>query len=136
MTNKGSNILEDLEILRLLAKTVPDYVQTLSEEGIVEAAFDLLFAFDEVISLGYKENVTLQQVPVRRPVVTYDWLPHSLMSVSPRPALVGTTPLAHAACLQPVEAHISGSTSAARRSGVFVSHTVNLSAGAGPISAA
>ena len=68
VTNKGSNILEDLEILRLLAKTVPDYVQTLSEEGIVEAAFDLLFAFDEVISLGYKENVTLQQVPVRRPV--------------------------------------------------------------------
>ena len=65
VTNKGSNILEDLEILRLLAKTVPDYVQTLSEEGIVEAAFDLLFAFDEVISLGYKENVTLQQVLVR-----------------------------------------------------------------------
>ena len=63
VTNKGSNILEDLEILRLLAKTVPDYVQTLSEEGIVDAAFDLLFAFDEVISLGYKENVTLQQVP-------------------------------------------------------------------------
>ena len=69
VTNKGSNILEDLEILRLLAKTVPDYVQTLSEEGIVDAAFDLLFAFDEVISLGYKENVTLQQVPVRRPTL-------------------------------------------------------------------
>lgn len=62
MTNKSSNILEDLEILRILAKIVPDYAQSLDEEGITKAAFDLLFAFDEVISLGYKENVTLQQV--------------------------------------------------------------------------
>lgn len=62
VTNKSSNILEDLEILRILAKIVPDYAQSLDEEGITKAAFDLLFAFDEVISLGYKENVTLQQV--------------------------------------------------------------------------
>lgn len=62
VTNKSSNILEDLEILRTLAKVVPDYAHSLDEEGITKAAFDLLFAFDEVISLGYKENVTLQQV--------------------------------------------------------------------------
>ena len=29
---------------------------------VAEAAFDLLFAFDEVISLGYKDNVTVAQV--------------------------------------------------------------------------
>lgn len=62
VTNKSSNILEDLEILRTLAKVVPDYAPSLDEEGITKAAFDLLFAFDEVISLGHKENVTLQQV--------------------------------------------------------------------------
>lgn len=62
VTNKSSNILEDLEILRTLAKIVPDYAHSLDEEGITKAAFDLLFAFDEVISLGHKENVTLQQV--------------------------------------------------------------------------
>lgn len=62
VTNKASNILEDLETLRLLAKVVPEYIVSLDEEGITEAAFSLLFAFDEVISLGYKENVTVFQV--------------------------------------------------------------------------
>jgi len=62
VTNKASNILEDLETLRLLAKVVPEYIDSLDEEGIEQAAFSLLFAFDEVISLGYKENVTVAQV--------------------------------------------------------------------------
>jgi hypothetical protein len=34
----------------------------LDEDSVGRAAFDLLFAFDEVISLGYKENVTVAQV--------------------------------------------------------------------------
>ena len=62
VTNKASNILEDLETLRLLSKVTPEYVASLDEEAICRAAFDLLFAFDEVISLGYKENVTVAQV--------------------------------------------------------------------------
>ena len=32
VTNKGSNILEDLETLRLLAKVVPEYVDSIDEE--------------------------------------------------------------------------------------------------------
>ena len=48
MTNKASNILEDLETLRLLAKVVPEYVPSMDEEGVSQAAFELLFAFDEV----------------------------------------------------------------------------------------
>ena len=34
----------------------------MDEEGICKTAFDLIFAFDEVISLGHKENVTVAQV--------------------------------------------------------------------------
>ncbi|XP_077210003.1 coatomer subunit delta-like isoform X2 [Tasmannia lanceolata] len=62
VTNKQSNILEDLETLRLLSKLVPEYTLSLDEEGICKMAFELIFAFDEVISLGHKENVTVAQV--------------------------------------------------------------------------
>lgn len=61
ITNKQSNILEDLETLRLLAKVVPDFAGSADEEAVCAAAFDLIFAFDEVISHGHKENVTIQQ---------------------------------------------------------------------------
>ncbi|XP_027909987.1 coatomer subunit delta-like [Vigna unguiculata] len=62
ITNKSSNILEDLSTLRLLSRLVPEYSYSLDEEGICEHAFELIFAFDEVISLGHKENVTVAQV--------------------------------------------------------------------------
>lgn len=62
ITNKQSNILEDLETLRLLSKIVPEFTQSLEEESITKNAFDLVFAFDEIISLGHKENITIQQV--------------------------------------------------------------------------
>ncbi|KAL6853726.1 hypothetical protein ACP4OV_019755 [Aristida adscensionis] len=62
ITNKQSNILDDLETLRLLSKLVPEYSPSLDEESISRAAFELIFAFDEAISLGNKENVTLALV--------------------------------------------------------------------------
>lgn len=62
LTNKQSNIMEDLDTLRLLAKLVPEQCHGISGEHILKHAFELTFAFDEVISLGYKENVTVQQV--------------------------------------------------------------------------
>ncbi|GLI64081.1 hypothetical protein VaNZ11_007250 [Volvox africanus] len=62
ITNKQSNILEDLETLRLLSKLVPEFSQSLEEDSVAAKAFELIFAFDEVISLGHNENITVQQV--------------------------------------------------------------------------
>ncbi|XP_024983173.1 coatomer subunit delta-like [Cynara cardunculus var. scolymus] len=62
VTNKQSNILEDLDTLRLLSKVIPEFSASLDEEGVCKYAFELIFAFDEVISLGHKENVTVAQV--------------------------------------------------------------------------
>ncbi|KAE8672503.1 Coatomer subunit delta [Hibiscus syriacus] len=60
--NKQSNVLEDLETLRLLSRLVTEYSYSPDEEGIGKSAFELVFAFDEVICLGHKENVTVAQV--------------------------------------------------------------------------
>lgn len=63
ITNKSSNILEDLETLRLLAKVVQDCCQIqVNEEMVLKHAFDIVFAFDEVISFGHRESVTLAQI--------------------------------------------------------------------------
>lgn len=62
ITTKASNILEDLETLRLFAKVIPEYCKTVEESEIVDQAFPLIFAFDEIVALGYRENVNLAQI--------------------------------------------------------------------------
>ncbi|KAI0981838.1 hypothetical protein GJ496_002215 [Pomphorhynchus laevis] len=62
LTTKSSNIIDDLETLKLFARIFPEYCKSLTEKDVCDAAFDLLFAFDEVISLGYKEDLTPLQI--------------------------------------------------------------------------
>jgi hypothetical protein len=62
ITTKASNILEDLETLRLFSKVIPEYCRTLDEKEILDNAFNLIFAFDEIVALGYRESVNLAQI--------------------------------------------------------------------------
>ncbi|KAJ0170497.1 hypothetical protein K1T71_013868 [Dendrolimus kikuchii] len=62
ITTKASNILEDLETLRLFSRVVPEYCTQLTEAEVLNHAFNLLFAFDEIVALGYRESVNLAQV--------------------------------------------------------------------------
>lgn len=62
ITTKASNILEDLETLRLFSKVIPEYCRNLEEKEILENAFNLIFAFDEIVALGYRESVNLAQI--------------------------------------------------------------------------
>ncbi|WVQ83801.1 hypothetical protein IAT38_005945 [Cryptococcus sp. DSM 104549] len=62
ITNKGSNILQDIATLSLLVRLISSLTPAMSEPAILHHSFDLLCAFDEVVSLGYKENVSLVQV--------------------------------------------------------------------------
>uniref|UniRef100_A0A0E0IAZ3 Coatomer subunit delta n=1 Tax=Oryza nivara TaxID=4536 RepID=A0A0E0IAZ3_ORYNI len=41
---------------------VPEYCPSLDDDGVCKTAFELIFAFDEAISLGNKEKITVQQV--------------------------------------------------------------------------
>lgn len=62
ITTKHSNILEDLETLRLFSRVIPEYCRSMDESEIGENAFSLIFAFDEIVALGYRENVNLAQI--------------------------------------------------------------------------
>lgn len=62
ITNKASNILQDIDTLHLFARVVSDICRSADEREILKHAFELLGAFDEVVSLGYREQVNLMQV--------------------------------------------------------------------------
>ncbi|CEP09603.1 hypothetical protein [Parasitella parasitica] len=62
ITNRQSNILQDIESLHLFARVVTDICRSCDETSILRSAFELLCAFDEIISVGYRENVNLSQV--------------------------------------------------------------------------
>jgi len=62
ITNKSSNILQDIDTLHLFARVVSDLCRSADEREILKHAFELLGAFDEIVSMGYRENVNLLQV--------------------------------------------------------------------------
>ncbi|KZS93375.1 hypothetical protein SISNIDRAFT_80111 [Sistotremastrum niveocremeum HHB9708] len=62
VTNKASNILQDIDTLQIFARVVSDMCRSAEAREIYRHAFDLLGAFDEIISLGYREQVNLMQV--------------------------------------------------------------------------
>jgi len=83
VTNKSSNILEDIETLRLLAKVVQDCCQIqVTEEHVLKNAFDIIFAFDEVISFGYRESVTLSQVKTYTEMDSHEEKLHQMIEQS------------------------------------------------------
>ena len=51
-----------LSISVLLLFQVPEYCKVLEEAEILENSFQLLFAFDEIVALGYRESVNLAQI--------------------------------------------------------------------------
>lgn len=62
ITNLQSNILQDIDTLHLLAQIVSSTVPVVDEREVLNCCFEILSAFDEVISLGYRENLNLSQV--------------------------------------------------------------------------
>ncbi|KAF9152378.1 Coatomer subunit delta [Linnemannia schmuckeri] len=62
ITNKQSNILQDIDTLQLVSRVVSSTCRPTDAREIDRNAFELLSSFDEIISLGYRENVNLAQV--------------------------------------------------------------------------
>lgn len=62
ITNRQSNILQDIDSLHLFAQVVSSLCKTLDEREILRNAYELLSAFDEIVSLGHRENLSLSQI--------------------------------------------------------------------------
>ena len=82
ITNKGSNIVEDLDTLQLLSKLIPEYCAQISERGVADAAFELVFAFDEVIQSGHKVNITLQGIRTNLEMESHEEKLHQMIRAS------------------------------------------------------
>ncbi|KAK9245522.1 hypothetical protein V1506DRAFT_537963 [Lipomyces tetrasporus] len=62
ITNRQSNILQDIDTLHLFSQIVTTLCKSADEREILTNAFELLSAFDEIVELGYRENLTLSQI--------------------------------------------------------------------------
>ncbi|SMN22753.1 similar to Saccharomyces cerevisiae YFR051C RET2 Delta subunit of the coatomer complex (COPI), which coats Golgi-derived transport vesicles [Maudiozyma saulgeensis] len=62
ITNRQSNIIQDLSTLNLFSQTITNFVNNFDEYEIYENAFEILSSFDEIICMGYKENLSNTQV--------------------------------------------------------------------------
>ena len=62
ITNRQSNILQDIDSLHLFAQVVTSICKKLDEREILRNAFELLSAFDELVTMGYRENLSMSQI--------------------------------------------------------------------------
>lgn len=63
ISTKDSNIIEDMEVIKLSYRLITDLCGGRFNEGfLVNHSFELALALDDVISLGYRDGVNLVQV--------------------------------------------------------------------------
>ncbi|ANZ73877.1 BA75_01518T0 [Komagataella pastoris] len=62
ITNRQSNVLQDIDTLHILSQSLSALLRSVEEKEVLDNCFEIISAFDEVINLGYKENLSLNQV--------------------------------------------------------------------------
>lgn len=63
ISTKDSNIIEDMEVIKLAYRLITDLCGGRFNEGfLINNSFELALALDDVVSLGYREGVNLVQV--------------------------------------------------------------------------
>ena len=62
ITNRQSNILQDIDSLHLFAQVTSSICKGFDEREILRNSFELLSAYDELVTQGYRENLTLAQI--------------------------------------------------------------------------
>jgi hypothetical protein len=63
VTNKASNIADDLDTLHLIVRSLPDAVKSLSDDDDVrQRSFELVFVLDECVAMGLKQPASLTNI--------------------------------------------------------------------------
>ena len=62
ITSKNSNIIEDTEILKLIHRLIQDLCGQINSDSIVKNAFEIMLGIDDIVTLGYRNSVTLGQI--------------------------------------------------------------------------
>ena len=62
ITTKNSNIIEDTEILKLIYRLIQDLCNQINSDSIVKNAFEIMLGIDDIVTLGYRNSVTLGQI--------------------------------------------------------------------------
>ncbi|KAI8324697.1 clathrin adaptor, mu subunit [Martensiomyces pterosporus] len=62
ITSRQNNIVQDMDTLHLIARAVSDICDIGDQQDVIMHGFDILSAFDEVISLGYRDNIDLAKL--------------------------------------------------------------------------
>lgn len=61
-TSLNSNILQDMETLTLFSRAVAETCGKIDEKLVSQYSFELIYAFDEIVSLGIVQTVSLVQL--------------------------------------------------------------------------
>lgn len=63
ITNKQSNILQDIETLSTFSRAVTDLCSTLDKKEVDKHAFEIIAYFDEIVTMGgYQESISQSQI--------------------------------------------------------------------------
>ena len=81
----------------LSSPQIPEYCHSLDEPDVLDNAFELIFAFDEIVALGYRENVNLAQIRTFTEMDSHEEKVYEAMrkvsAVSPSPLSLSLSPL-------------------------------------------
>ncbi|KAJ1947751.1 coatomer subunit delta [Kickxella alabastrina] len=62
ITSRQNNIVQDMDILHLIARTVSDICDVGDQQDVILHGIDIISAFDEIISQGLRDNVDLAKL--------------------------------------------------------------------------
>jgi hypothetical protein len=62
ITSNNSNVIEDSNILKLVYRLLQDICGVITTESILENAYEIMLGLDDIVTLGYRNEVNIGQI--------------------------------------------------------------------------